>query len=323
MDEQRIPLDGPYELWIGSRCAAPGLDLFNRPEFYELHREGAVSSVYYQLKNARSGEVRGAAHFSEVEAGVFQSPRRGSYGGIEAVEGTPFEVYEQFVRAVDRDLVQRGATRVRLVSPPFAYHPHLNAVAFNVLLRLGYGVANQELNYSIAVDGRPLVERMDYGNRKRVAKCLREDLLTRELPVEEGRVCYDAISANRAKKGFPLTMSWEAILQMHRAIPDVVYCYGVFRREEICAAAICVRINPRILYVFYWGEVPGAESLSPVSQLAAHLYEACQHKKVAILDLGTSTVNGEPNLGLIRYKRNLDAVETLKLTYAKGPRSPG
>jgi hypothetical protein len=47
------------------------------------------------------------------------------------------------------------------------------------------------------------------------------------------------------------------------------------------------------------------------------LFEYCREAGMDLLDLGTANVNGAPNHGLMRYKKNLGSTESLKLTLAR------
>ena len=84
------------------------------------------------------------------------------------------------------------------------------------------------------------------------------------------------------------------------------------------ASAICIRISPDILYVFYWGDADGTSTLSPVVVLAAGIYERCQMLGIRLLDAGISTDQGRLNEGLRTFKRNLGFAESSRLTLARG-----
>jgi hypothetical protein len=73
-------------------------------------------------------------------------------------------------------------------------------------------------------------------------------------------------------------------------------------------------VSPSICYVFYLGEIEGVEKLSPVTLLVDHIYRYCQQAGIRLLDIGIATEHGEPNVGLIGYKRNLGCATSLKFT---------
>ena len=291
------------------------VDLFIARSFYNLHRSETSRSFYFTLCRRRSGVALGAAHFHEAEPGDFRSPHRGSFGGFSLVRGAdePLSTLERFAAVVTSFLQAHGARHITVVLPPLAYHPPETSAWINVLLRSGYSLANHELNYAVEVAGA-FVTRIDHGNRKQLKKCERAGLLSHALPRAEYADAYNVIAESRRKKGRVPSMTWPALSAMCDALPDHVNCFGVRRDDVLIAAAICVAVNSAILYVFYWGEIAGVENLSPVTFLAQHVYNHCLEQQISLLDLGTSTINGIPDHGLIRYKKHLGCSETLKLT---------
>jgi len=83
------------------------------------------------------------------------------------------------------------------------------------------------------------------------------------------------------------------------------------------AASICIAVDKTVFYVFYWGEIDGYQNPSPIPFLAQGLYSYCQKEGFKLMDVGTATVEGNPNHGLIRFKRSLGLGESLKLTFSK------
>ena len=314
---KQIKISDSYVLLEDAFIKTSGGDLFNSLEFFHLHTSEGINAHYFQLQDSKSQLILGSIHFSEIEPRHFRSPYRGSYGGFELDAKVPLEAREEFISGVEHQLKTSGAKRLTIVTCPFAYDESLSAQNFNLLFRKGFQIENHELNYSMAVDTIPFEEKIDYGNLKRLKKCRRENLEVRQLSASEVKQAYEVISENRTRRGFPITMSWDALNEMMNAISNSIVCFGVFQQEKMVASAICIPVNPKILYVFYWGEVSGMESLSPVTLLAERIYRYCLENKIELLDIGTSTVKGIPNYGLIRFKKNLGCTESLKLTYTK------
>ena len=87
--------------------------------------------------------------------------------------------------------------------------------------------------------------------------------------------------------------------------------------NEMVAAAVCIALSDEVLYVLYWGDSEGMQKYSPISLLAKHIYEHAQSQSFAKLDVGTSTLLGKANYGLVKFKRNLGFRETVKLEFIK------
>lgn len=314
-----LTIDEDLAVTVNGEPAGGEFDLFNLRAFHQLHVTPERRSYYLLLCRLPGGSPVAAVHFHEDVAGHFESPWRGSHGGFALARGAQLslENMERFVRRVEDYLRAEGARRMTLVLPPLAYHLHESSAWLNVLLRAGYAIARHELSYAIDVDARPFESRIDYGNRKRLRKCLREGLTARPLDGAGLAAAYDVIVQNRRKKGYTVSMTWPALEAMRERFPDRMMCFGVHGGERLLAAAVCLRVNVRTLYVFYWGEIEGAEALSPVTLLADRIYGYCAVEGLTLLDLGTATIDGVPNHGLVRYKKNLGCEESLKLIVSK------
>jgi hypothetical protein len=51
--------------------------------------------------------------------------------------------------------------------------------------------------------------------------------------------------------------------------------------------------------------------------IADYLYQGCQTCGIGLLDVGTSTIDVQPNFGLIHFKRALGFSESLKFQLEK------
>jgi hypothetical protein len=310
-----MPLPEKYSLHVNHFIECGWCSIFNSVQFFQLHKSG--SAFYFQLAATSPSRVVGIAHFTEVEPGYFRSPVRGTFGGFEFGENLRVQAVEGFVAEVERQLREAGARNIEILAPPTNLNASASAVLYNVLVRRGYAVKYADLDCFLLVDAVPLVEKVKHSRRQRIHKCRRDGMSAVE--VEEGlrEQVYDVIFANRSRRGYPVTMTYEAIQEMAAAFPKGLVFFGAFSGEEMIASSICVWISPAVLYVFYWGDLPGWEKFSPVSLLAETIYDYAWQNGCRMLDLGTSTKDGLPNYGLMDFKHEMGCQEALKLTFVK------
>jgi hypothetical protein len=288
--------------------------LFHLAEFHALHRAQRPGG-YFELFDGR--QVRASIHFTALGDGTWRSPARGTFGGLWADPELGLAELQSFLGEVDGTLLAAGARRAEVLPMPQAHDPVGFARSVYVFRGLGYEIESCDLNHSLQVDERPLAERMSYGNRKRLNKCLREGLAARELAASELRQVYDALAANRESKGYQLSMTLHQVQDMAERFSDRVVLFGVPTDCVLAAAALCLRLSKDILYVFYWGDRPGFATQSPVVAIAECIYRFCQTSGIRLLDVGTSTLDRVPNHGLIQFKGGLGFSECLKLRLAK------
>ena len=296
-----------------------GMPVFMQPSFFRLHSSAITNNIFYLARKATESKLIAACQFGETSESLYKSPIKGSFGGLGLIGQLGINEVEIFLETIVDDLAKQKAKKIYITLPPLAYFPSETGVALNVFFRLGFEISGHELSFVREVD--PAVSfrsRIASGNKNKINKCIKAGFLIRKLEaINEIKIAHEVISKNRAKKNIPLTMDWDSLENMHSALPSCLVVFGCFSRDQMVASAICIQISPGILYIFYWGEWPGFEPYSPVSLLAQSIYEYAERNGFRMIDAGTSTENGEPNYGLINYKKGLGFVESIKLSIEK------
>jgi hypothetical protein len=309
------PTDGRYQVVTNEFVGCEWCAIFNTSKFFNLHKTGRA--FYFQLCLGNPRESVGVVHFTESEPGSFRSPRRGTFGGFEFNRPLRLEVIERFVDEVEQVLKDNGAKRIELLDPPASFDAYNGGVVANVLGRRGYVPRTPDLAYLLQVDGGPLWEKLKPSRRQRIHRCQRQGITVAEVGPDRQKEVYDVIVENRNVRHFPVTMTYDAIQEMVHAFPDRMLFFGAFDGSEMIASSICVKVSSSVLYVFYWGDRPGYEQLSPVSLLAQCIYDYAQQAQFNRIDFGTATNGGEPIYGLINFKREIGCFSSPKPTYVK------
>jgi hypothetical protein len=305
-----------YAILVNEFLPTPWTHLFNTPQFFEIHR--TPNACYLQLVLKASGEVLSTIHFAEESPGVFRSPRLGTFGSFDFKDPPCLELIEFFADQTEQILRERGATHISIISPPFAHVAEQSHLVFLALHNRGYRATPHSLNQSVRVDDRPFASRVNNGRRRRLRRARELGLEARKLTsLSELSDAYELILGSRSRKGYKLSMTWDSIREMREIFGDRIYGFGVFRDRQPAAASITIRVNRDTVYVFYWGDEAAFSDVSPIVLLAETIYEHARAEGARWMDLGTSTNDGAPNYGLIRFKQNLACEASLKLEYSK------
>lgn len=312
-----LPINNQYQIDINYFRPYKHSNLFNEEGYFKLHSSNS-NDQYIQLVRIASGKVYATITFYQDGESVFISPKRGTFGGIVFNEPVDMALLEQFICTIKAYLITIGAQVISIKCPPFSHDVAQSSVMTNILLRHKFKLLGHELNYEITIDERLFSDRIDYGNDKRIRKCLRDGLFAEQVDLASYPSVYQVIKENRARRGFPLSMTLEQLGKMVETFPDKMHLFAVYQDDKktvMLAGAVCIAVTQSILYVLYWGDVAGAESYSPIVLLAANIYAFCQIEGFKVLDAGISTVSSEPNYGLVKFKRNLGFSESLKLSF--------
>ena len=288
----------------------PEMFIFNTLPFYQLHKDTNATYLYI-YHNSRPV---GAFQYAIDDINEARSPRRGTFGGIQLFS-TDIFVIQEVIRQIEDRLKSERVQHIEILEIPAIYEPHVSPLKFASYTRAGFRLKYADIHFAIEVGDHSLNERMARNNRKRFRKGLRNNYVFRQLSMEEFGLAYDVVLRNREHKGWKLSMAQSELIAMEARIPNSLRAfYLTLPSGEPVAAAICVVLNKSVLYVLYWGDIPGNESESPVVYLADAIYKYCQQNKYKYLDLGTSSVEGSPMNGLIEFKLGLGAIPNLKAT---------
>lgn len=189
----------------------------------------------------------------------------------------------------------------------------------NVLLRNGYRVAYQDLNFSMGLDFEDMdayISLLPANGRKNLKCALNENLQLRRCEeIQEKKRAYEIIRENRTWKGYPLRMAWEQVEETIAIVPHDFYI--VSKDNQAVAAAMIYRVAEDAAQVIYWGDVPGVAPLRPMNYLAYRLAEHYKHIGMRHLDIGPSTEAGIPNYGLCDFKSSIGCCIQPKFTLEK------
>lgn len=310
-----LPVDDKFDVRINFFLPANGNHIFNEPEYFRVHWM-SENDVYAQLVRSSDSRVYATLAFHETSNGIFVSPGRGTFGGVSLNNGLDLLVVEKFLRAVTDHLRGRGAKRIRVRCAPASHDPSLFAIVFNTLSRLDFQPERPEINYDMRVDSRLFTERVDYGNVKRIRKAEREGFICERVDAALLPALHELLEKNRARMGISISMSIAQLAEMANIFPERFHLFAAYRdasRQNLVAAAVSIELAPGVLYVLYWGDAEDMRSYSPIAMLASTIYAFCVQQGFTLLDVGISTVNGFPNHGLVKFKRNLGFAESIKL----------
>jgi hypothetical protein len=314
-EAQILPVDDKYDAKFNFFLPAEGNHLFNEPEYFKLQLISG-SGVYAQLVRRSDSRVFATLAFHETSQGVYISPGRGTYGGVSFNGSLDLLAVERFLEVVMDYLRGRGAQCIRIRCAPASHDPSLFAIVSNALSRLDFLPEQPELNFDMRVDSRRFIDRIDYGNVKRIRKAEREGFICERADFALLPAVHELLDQNRARMGISISMSLAQLSQMVNLFPERFHLFAAYRdacRQSLVAAAVSLEVASSILYVLYWGDAEDMRSYSPIAFLASSVYEFCVQQGIGLLDVGISTVQGVPNHGLVKFKRNLGFAESLKL----------
>lgn len=251
--------------------------------------------------------------------GIWSSLPSATFGGFETSNGENSSKFLiQFIEAIEIFLKNsHQAIKIVIHIPPAASGYFAPEVQFYVLYSRGYSIQTCNLSYSMKILPIEFEALISYGNLKRIRKCNKLDVVAQENTLDMLQKIYEIISENRRSKGFPMTLSFKDLEDQAKLFPNKIKLFSIELDGQLIAGAITVQINSSTLYVLYWGDLIEFRSFSPIVLLCKKIYDFCVKNGINYMDVGTSTIDKEPNFGLMDFKADLGFSPNLKFTLVK------
>lgn len=103
------------------------------------------------------------------------------------------------------------------------------------------------------------------------------------------------------------THTVEEIIKIHNAFPEQCNLFAAFIGKRMVAGIINFIVNQDVVLAFYISHDEAYKEFRPVNLLFYTIFRWAIESNFKIYDFGTFTVDGNPNMGLGRFKENFGA----------------
>ena len=285
--------------------------LFNSPKHLWL-QSGKNWRIYEALEEGTNTvKVRIAFQINEGEA---LSPVRAPFGFLEIYRKISANELTSFFLLIEAELKNRGIRKIHIKSYPEGYVRNFELVE-EILRTLQFSIT-QEISSIIPVDRKVFEKRIKISERQKLKKA--EKLFSFEKVKRTYlKEIYTFIEDCRKERNQSLSMNFTEFKKTVLAFPKDFSFYRVYDSSGTAAAAIVISVNKKILYTFYYAHAKRFNKVSPVVFLISGIYKVAQNQGIAMIDLGTSMVNGKINRSLLHFKRSIGGQSNRKLIFEK------
>jgi hypothetical protein len=281
--------------------------LFNTAEFQSLK---SGEKKYFALFEKEQPIAR--ICFS-VENDQAISGYQATFGSVDSEYHLPGRTVKFFLEQVCTALESNGIKDIFIKHWPDCYAlPDSWQAIFD---ELGFSVVNSEIDQYLVVNEQDYYQVVNKNQHSNLNQAREKGYKFACLNINELPIVYDLIQKTLARKGYPLSMTYDDLYRTISLLPDKYLLFGVFDGKKLIAASISVRISKQILYNFYHADDFIYRSSSPMVMLIKEIYQYCQQNDIRLLDLGISTETGMINQGLFNFKKNLGCSTAKKNTY--------
>lgn len=276
--------------------------VYDEPDYAALFGEyGAVTvdGAELRYRAGEGGAVSGpGASFGGVafDAEVVEHPR------LEALA----ETLRQLVAAIREQRPGCPAVTLRLASDE--YYPAPFVQSLHAAFALGGWARTGDVTHVVTSDTfRP--REMTVRN---VKKARRGGAAIGPL---SPTVCFDWLSEIKAQKGYRFNYERPRFVRQFETFDEACRCHGVFDPAGTILAAGFEVGTPGWAILVNWDQSPAGRAVSATDFLLAERMGQLFATGRRFVDLGTVTLDGTPNWGLIQHKANFGGYAALRHNY--------
>ena len=289
--------------------------LFQRPAHLATQRrKNPVSIGLWDTANHRVGAI---LHLDRAGSEA-HSPTLAPFGGIQAASNLTAGTLTRLLEAADDWCRTHKVGRLIIRTSPEAYDEIQSILLKSVYVRYGFLPVDTHVNHHIRVTPTPFVDRIHSSERRRLRKCLGAGFTAEIWQNPDPAQVYAFLAESRQRQGYPLSLDVDQFRLLLTNFPHQARVFVVKADYKIISLTVGIRVNSKILYNFCPADNLDYRSYSPMVLLTRFLYEHARSTGIELLDLGVSLDHlGQEKASLMRFKENLGAERSEKVTYGK------
>lgn len=297
--------------WADAIKDASGFTLYHDLKYskYYAYKVDEVLNILIKRNGVVVALISGGVCIVEEEK-RFLSPFSASFSGFLFVDGLSllscsccFKIFEDF-------MLSRGVVRVVLGQPPSCYYHFYDQSLDFLFYYNNYSAIGNELAYFVTKDS------VDHaGVRRNLNRAVKAGL--RFVPNIDLEVAGNFLILHKKKRNLGLSVPVAEIVELSGLLDGMIHSHGVYINDTLVAAIIVYMLGQRTVMGFNWDQDYDFQQYRCTDFL---LYETVMHyfgQGFTIFDLGTVTINGQPNWGLLKYKEKLGGIGCLRTKYSK------
>jgi len=254
-----------------------------------------------------------------IKDGIMRSPFSAPFGGFHyRNEHLAYDLVYKFLSSLKEYALNEQLKKISITLPPDPYQINMNAKLINAFIRLGFKMETPDLNNVVNLKkftGKWVKSEVAQNCRKAIKNGL---IWSKVSDIDEMKEAYDVIHNNRTGLGRKIHMTLEDILDVKEVLP--VDFFIIRDVEGNCVgAAVLYRGHEKIVQGVFIGGDLERRNLGVIDYMYLKLYNYYKEMGFDYLDMGTSSLQGDPNMGLLRFKEIHNSETSLRYTFTWAP----
>ena len=197
---------------------------------------------------------------------------------------------------------------IRIKLPPSLYQVELSNYMEFAFFRNNFTYTTREMTSIVFLEKTlsKTVHKFKPSHRRATRKAMENGVQVRRT--KNFKSFYKILKKNlKIRHGVAPTHTINELLSLQRLFPERCVLFGAYLEEKMIAGVVNFVINDRVILAFYISHNEEYSEYRSVNLLFYRIFDWAIKLGFQIYDFGIFTVNGEPNMGLGRFKENFGA----------------
>ncbi len=199
-------------------------------------------------------------------------------------------------------------SRIRITLPPNIYQKRLSNYMDFSFFKNNFHYVTRDITSVLFLEEtiNDTVKKFRSSHQRSIRKAKESGVVVRQS--KDFKSFYKILSKNlKIRHNVSPTHSLEELIKIHTLFPTRCNLFAAFLNEKMIAGVVNFIVNDQTVLAFYISHDKDYGDYRAVNLLFYTIFEWAIESNYKIYDFGTFTVNGEPNMGLGRFKENFGA----------------
>lgn len=304
--------------WEDFVLSANNGTVFHRQRFLDYHPKGRFDNRHLMVRDGSAllavmpGLIR-----DEQGSAALVSYGGASYGGLVIAPGLGIADVHRIAEAAAGHWRGQGVSRMLVTQPPLIYMKRPHQYVDFCWAGLGASYLKREITAVIPLDFHDedgVIASFRQETRTALRKGQRAGIEVRQTgDLDE---FYHILERNLSQRhNVKPTHTAEELKRLKKLLPDEVIQFTAYLKNRPLAGITVFSCNPRVILAFYISHDQKYQELRPVNSVYHEVIRWGWQNGYKYLDLGTFTLNMQPNWGLGKFKENFGARGFLRETF--------
>ncbi|MBL50670.1 MAG: GNAT family N-acetyltransferase [Candidatus Marinimicrobia bacterium] len=194
---------------------------------------------------------------------------------------------------------------VRITLPPVLYQRRLSHYLDFAFFKSGFKYLKRDLTSILFLENslQQNLDKFRSSHKRAVRNAESKGVLVKKT--NDFATFYKILDKNLSiRHGVTPTHNLNELLDLHQRFPERINLFGAFINNQMVAGVVNFIVNKQVVLAFYISHDESFKDYRAVNLLFFSIFDWAIQQKFKIYDFGIFTVNGEPNMGLGRFKEN-------------------